>query len=252
MAEAPALTIEQLASLRDKTDAASKLLDGQLKSYLSTLKPILAPRRVLGRYVSPREDVNISDRMLDQIKAQYAEIVGRPPYGMPLEVSEQTLMQLDNSPIVYSIEYAHTASHAGNKKMLTITSPVRWILTYEASLLPAVMRQMLDGKVERQTEAMKQFVVNALAMGLLVQAYPGIAKLLEALRYRVQLELLPGFGTLPIVTVYACLESFRPADDLLMTATALSGVPIFVELIRADSLCTYVDPLGEHLRKILA
>jgi hypothetical protein len=88
-------------------------------------------------------------------------------------------------------------------------------------------------------------------MGLMIQTYPGLAKLLDALRYRVQSEVLTGFGSLPMITVHACLDSFRPPDDLLMTATALSGVPAFVELIQADSLRNYVDPLTEQLRNLL-
>jgi hypothetical protein len=251
MATAPALTIEQLTSLRNKTEAASKLLDGQLKSYLETIKPLLAPRRVLGRHVASREDVNISDRMLDQLKAQYGQAVGHAPYGMTLEFPEQTLTRLDNLPMVYPIEYLHAATHAGNQKALTITSPVRWMLTYENGASPALVRQMLEGKVERRTETIKQFVVNALTMGLMIQTYPGLAKLLDALRYHVQSEVLRGFGNLTTITVHACLDSFRPPDDLLMTATALSGVPAFVELIQAESLRNYVDPLTEQLRNLL-
>ena len=92
---------------------------------------------------------------------------------------------------------------------------------------------MLNGKVERRIETLKQFVVNALAMGLLIQAYPGVGQLLNALRYRVQTECLPGFGSLSFVTVQACLDSFRPSDKMLLTTTAFSRVPAFVELIRA-------------------
>jgi len=247
----PALTIDQLASLRDKTEAASKVLDSHLKSYLNTIKPLLAPRRVLGRHVATREEVNISDRMLDQLKQQYGQVVSQTPFGLPMEFPEQTLSHLDNLPMVYPWEYHHVAKTETTEKVLTITSPVRWILTYETGAAPSLVRQMLNGKVERRTETLKQFVVNVLAMGLLIQAYPGVGQLLSALRYRVQTECLPGFGNLPFVSVLACLDSFRPSDELLLTATTFSGVPAFVELIRADSLQGYVDPVTEQLRQIL-
>jgi hypothetical protein len=153
--------------------------------------------------------------------------------------------------MVYSWEYTHVVKSATAEKLLTITSPVRWVLTYETGAAPSLVRQMLEGKVERRTETLKQFVVNALAMGLLIQAYPGVGQLFSALRYRVQRECLPGFGDLPFVTVQACLDSFRPSDEMLLTATAFSGVPAFVELIRADSLQGYIDPVTEQLRRIL-
>lgn len=247
----PSLTIEQLATLRQKTEAASKVLDRHLKSYLETIKPLLAPRRVLGRHVATRDEVNISDRMLDQLKQQYSQVVIQAPYGLAMEFPEQTLTHLDNLPMVYAWEYPYVAKTKTAEKPLTITSPVRWVLTYETGAAPALVRQMLNGKVERRTETLKQFIVNVLAMGLLVQAYPGVGQLLSALRYRVQTECLPGFGNLPFVTVQACLNSFRPADELLLTATAFSGVPAFVELIRADSLQGYIDPVTEQLRQIL-
>lgn len=247
----PSLSIEQLATLRQKTEAASKVLDTHLKSYLDTVKPLLAPRRVLGRHVATREDVNISDRMLDQLKQQYGQVVSQTPFGFSMEFPQQTLSHLDNLPMVYSWEYPHVVKSSTAQKALTITSPVRWVLTYETGVAPALVRQMLEGKVERRTEALKQFVVNALAMGLLIQAYPGVGQLLSALRYRVQTECLPGFGNLPFVTVQACLESFRPSDELLLMATAFSGIPAFVELIRADSLQDYIDPVTEQLRRIL-
>ena len=247
----PSLTIEELALLRDKTEASSKVLDSHLKSYLNTIKPLLAPRRVLGRHVASREEVNISDRMLDQLKQQYGQAVSQAPFGLPMEFPEQTLSHLDNLPMVYPWEYPHIAKTGSTEKALTITSPVRWILTYESGNIPSLVRQMLNGKVERRTETLKQFVVNALAMGLVIQAYPGVGQLLSALRYPVQMECLPGFGSLPFVIVQASLDSFRPSDELLLTATAFSGVPAFVELIRADSLQGYIDPATEQLRQIL-
>lgn len=247
----PSLTLEQLAMFREKTETVSKILDSHLTSYLDTIKPLLAPRRALGRHVATREDVNISDRMLGQLKQQYGQVVSQIPFGLPIEFPEQTLSHLDNLPMVYAWEYGHVVEAGPTKKVLTITSPVRWILTYETGAAPALVRQMLEGKVERRTETLKQFVVNALAMGLLIQAYPGVGQLLSALRYRVQTECVPGFGNLPFVTVHACLDSFRPSDELLLTATAFSGVPAFVELIQADSLQGYIDPVTEQLRQIL-
>jgi hypothetical protein len=246
---APSLTIEQLAIFREKTETAAKVLDSHLKSYLDTIKP-LGTSTDLGASCGLPEDVNISDRMLDQLKHQYGQVVSQAPFDLLMEFPEQMLAHLDNLPIVYAWEYPHVAKTENAEKVLTITSPVRWVLTYETGAAPALVRQMLNGKVERRTETLKQFVVNALSMGLLIQAYPGVGQLLSALRYRVQTESLPGFGSLRFVTVQACLDSFRPSDELLLTATTFSGVPAFVELIRADSL-QGISIRNGQLRRIL-
>ena len=41
------LRIEQLAELREKTEAVSGLLLSQLRGHLETIRPLLAPRRLL-------------------------------------------------------------------------------------------------------------------------------------------------------------------------------------------------------------
>jgi hypothetical protein len=51
--------------------------------------------------------------------------------------------------------------------------------------------------------------------------------------------------------VGSCLPSFRPADDLILTAIRFSGVPAFIELIDVEALNTLQDPLKLSLEKIL-
>jgi hypothetical protein len=45
------LKLENLADVREKTEMVSQLLLNQLKGHLDTLRPLLAPRRILGNYV---------------------------------------------------------------------------------------------------------------------------------------------------------------------------------------------------------
>ena len=44
------LSIEQLAELREKTDAVSQLLRERLAAHLETLRPLFAPRWLLGKH----------------------------------------------------------------------------------------------------------------------------------------------------------------------------------------------------------
>ena len=135
-AVSPPLSIDQLATLRNKTEAASKVLDSHLKSYLDTMKPLLAPKRVLGRHVAAREEVNISDRMLDQLKQQYSQVMSQAPFSMAIEFPEQTLSHLDNLPMVYAWEYRHTAKSATAEKVLTIT--------FSANVLAFNLKKIID------------------------------------------------------------------------------------------------------------
>ena len=67
------LTFEQLAELREKTEAISQFLQKQLRVYLETLRPLLAPRRLLGKYTGVKEDVVGADRAFAQLQEQYKD-----------------------------------------------------------------------------------------------------------------------------------------------------------------------------------
>ena len=93
--------------------------------------------------------------------------------------------------------------------------------------------------------ATKRFVHAMLAR------FPGIAQLLTDLRYDIQTEKSRALGALPLVTVRSCLPSFRPADNLMLTAVRFSGVPAFIELIDLEALSALPDPLKLRIEQIL-
>jgi hypothetical protein len=65
---AKALTFEQLVEFREKTEAISQFLSKRLKAHLETLRLLLAPRRLLGKYVGVKEDVLGADKALAQLR----------------------------------------------------------------------------------------------------------------------------------------------------------------------------------------
>ena len=245
------LTIGDVASLREKTEAVSQILGSHLRAYIDTLKPLLAPRRLLGRHVGSREDVNGSDLALTRLKDLYRE-VSHAPFVLPLEFPDTTLAQLDSQPVIYPWEYTYTDKSERDSRALTITSPVQWVLSYESGLTLSQVRSMLESRMDRKAEALRQFVINALVMQLLMKSQPNLVQLLAALRYQIDMKPLPGLGTVPFVTITAPLTSFRPADELLLMATRFSGVPAFVELISPDSIENFDDPLRTQLQQALA
>jgi hypothetical protein len=245
------LTIDQVAALRERTEAVSQILASHLRTYLDSLKPLLAPRRVLGRHVGSRDDVAGSDLALTRLKELYRESC-QTPFGLPLDFPESTLSQLDSQPTVYPMEYAHTAKSERDSKKITITSPVQWVMSFESGLTLSQVHSMLENKIDRRTEALRQFVINALVMQLLIKAQPNFVQLLTALRYHVQIQSLPALGALSFVTITAPLVSFRPADDVILMATRFSGVPAFVELLLPDSINNLEDPLRVQLQQALA
>ncbi len=247
---AKALTVDQLAELRQRTEAIAGLLRSQLQAHLETLRPLFAPRRLLGRYADRKEDVVGSEKAVTQLRERLAEVCGAPLSLTP-ELDEDMLGRIDNRPELYPWEYTYEPKGEGEAKTLTITSPVRWILTYASGSPLSQVRQAVAGKHERRSDSLRQFVINALVMRLLLDKNPGIGQLLTDLRYQVQVDKCPGLGALNFVTVRACLPSFRPADNLILMATRFSGVSNFVELIDIDAVHALEDPLKPRIEELL-
>ena len=61
----------------------------------------------------------------------------------------------------------------------------------------------------------------------------------------------PDTRQLPLVTIASCLPSFRPADDLILAATAFSGIPAFIELIDVDAAHSLGDPFKARVEEML-
>ena len=248
--KAGTLTFEQLAELRQQTEAIAGFLRNRLQGHLETLRPLFAPRRLLGKYIDRKEDVSGSEKAVTQVRERFKELCGAP-FSLTPELDNDVLASIDGRPELYPWEYTYEAKGEGEPRPLIITSPVRWVLTYGSSYTLSRVRQAVAGKHERRTADIRQFVVNALVMNLFLAKYPGIAQVLSDLRYEVHVDKCPGLGMLPFVTLSACLPSFRPADNLILMATKFSGVSNFVELIDIDAVHAMQDPVKPRIEELL-
>jgi hypothetical protein len=191
-----------------------------------------------------------SEKAVAQLRDTFGEVC-RAPFSLTPDLDDALLASIDNRPELYPWEYTYEAVEGGQPRVVTITSPVRWVLSYASGYTLSQARQAVAGKHERRSDYLRQFVVNALAMHLFLAKYPGVAQLLTDLRHRVEVDKCPGLGALPLVTISACVPSFRPADNLILMATRFSGVSSFVELIDLDALAALQDPLKPRVQELL-
>jgi hypothetical protein len=249
---AEGLKLEQVIGLREKTDKIAKLLMTQLRDYLDTIRSLMAPERVFGRYVRAplRDDVAGADAAFKKLCAKFNESCGRP-FSLPPDLPEKALAELDARLELYPWEYTHEAKSDSESKTVTVTSPVRCVLAYKTAYSLAQLRLAVAGKTDRKQDDVREFIVAALAMGFVFEKFPGIARLLRDLRYDVQIEKCPGLGDLSLVVIAACIQSFRPADELVLATTRLSGVPAFIELIDVEAIQQLSDPLKPRLLELL-
>ncbi|HEY5813979.1 MAG TPA: hypothetical protein VIT23_15160 [Terrimicrobiaceae bacterium] len=245
-AETPQITLQELPELRRKTEAISQLLRQQIASHLDTLGPILRPDRIFGEHIGRKTELTVADRALSELQQLYRPFTGKP-YELPSDLGPNWLSGIGKALDLHPWEYVHDIQG----KAITISSPVRWIVTFRSSYTVAQVKSVIAGKEATHPENLRQFVVNALALQVVLARTPGLVPLFGDLRYDLNAEIPAELKGLPLATITSCLTSFRPADELIIASTAFSGIPAFVELVDLDAVKKPRDILKEKLEDIL-
>ena len=217
-APAEALNVEQLLHLHGLTKDLSKLCQKQLRGYLDTMALLFRPRRILGDAMEGAEPESgvASDRTVAELRELYRNVALRPfdlrpELSLPLE-SVSTQMQL------YEWEYLHETKTERGWRAIKVTSPLTWAIAYSSTYSLSMIRQVLAGQEERNTDAVRAFVLRACLMHLQFMKFPAIAELLAGLRYRVEVRRSPEMGDLPLVTVSAPFAAVGQPDSFVTVA----------------------------------
>jgi len=242
--------LEELLEVREATERVSGYLNKRLKDHLNALSPLLVPGRVLGKHVGARESAPRADEALAELTGKYKQACNSLP-GLKPDLEEEVLTAIGSTVQLYPYEYSYEAKSPKVTRQITMTSPVRWVVAYGAGASPSQLHTQLQSANERRTPTVRQFVINALAFQVTLSRSPGAMQLIQDLRYDIHSQGLPGVEGLPLLTMGVPLPSFRPADDLLLTATRLSGVPAFIELIDPDAVHAMEDPLRTRIASLL-
>lgn len=250
MSEPKQVTLQQLPDLRKKTEAVAKLLQDQLTRHIDTLRPLFAPERVLGRYAGGKVDDASVERSWSELQQAYREFT-RKPFDLPQTLDPHWLTLVGNRLVLYPWEYQHNAKTDRESKSMTMTAPLQWVLAFASNYTLSQMRRAVTEKEATRPENVRQFVVNALVLQLIVKKNPGISGLLNDLRYEAKVVTSPDLETLPLVTIRSVIPSFCPADDLLLAAAAFSGIAAFIELIDVDGIRQAKDPLSARIDEVL-
>jgi hypothetical protein len=247
---ADSLNVEQLLHLHTLTKEVAKVCQKQLRGFLDTMALLFRPRRILGDAIegSERESVGSSDRNVTELRELYRKVAPRPfdlrpELNFPLE-SISTQLQL------YEWEYLHQTKTDRGWRSIKVTSPLTWVVVYSSNYSLPMLRQALIGNEERDSEAVRAFVLRACLMHLHLTKFPAIADLLAALRYRVEVRRTPETGDLPLVTLSAPFATVRPPDSLVMVASGLAGGASFSEVLDLATVKGVQDPLREQIGAI--
>jgi hypothetical protein len=245
-------SLDELLDAREVTERISDFLVKRLRGHIATLAPLLGAGRVLGKHVGGRESAPKADEALAELAERYKQAFG--PMDIRPELDAATLTAVGSAGIqIHPYEYAYEAHGSKGAKSVALTSPVRWVATFGADITLSQMRSLVAGPAgEARGKAMQRFVVSALAFQSVLERSASVAQLLHDLRYETGVQTLPGLERLPVMVIGVPVPSFRPADDLLLTAVRLSGVPAFIELIDTATLAGIPDPLREQIEALAA
>lgn len=239
------IQLEQMTQLRERSKAVSVILDKELQTYLKTIIPLFAPRKVLGEYMqsASRDKVVGAEKNFSIILENYKAVL-RDTFGHNAKLSSPVPAiqnELVAKPWVYSDNL--------DGSVLSFSSPVRWVLSYDCSYdLHRLVSERAKGE-QLHFDSISQFVFNALVIWLLLESNPGLARLLEGLGYSVSFETQPEIaGALPFVVLTSPVPAFRPPDELVRMVAQLSGGSSFEEIIDVDQIDAIVNPLQIKLQ----
>jgi len=244
-------SIGRLLFLRKVTRAVSDHLVSELRGHLTTVSPLLRPRRLLGDYVesASTEQVVDAEKNFAILADIYAKAAGKPfdlprPLRPPLKPVGLTLE-------IYPWESLHEIQSGGTKKPVTLTSPVRYVLSYASGISLSRLRQGIAGKEEQKREDVREFVIRCCLIHSMLTKSAGIVNLLRALRWEVSTETSPDLGALPLTTLTAPIRSVLPPDHLILESTEMSGTSLFEEVVDVDALAQIPDPLAKKVQEII-
>ncbi len=237
---------KEFLKLRKATEKIGAVLEKRLKSHLTVLRPLFMPRKLFGTYIksSAMQEVPGADKAFAGLQEQYGAVC-KNPFDLPKKLQpplQPILNELQGSLLEYTLK-------AG--KGTKITSPTKWVLSYRSECPLGRLRLMLSGKETRQTDDMKQALIDHLAIVVFLKHFPALTQLLQDLRYEVEIRKMTDLGGLPVVVLKAPLETFLPTDDFIEQVTQLSGVPAFQEIIDLEAVHNISDPLKEALTTTL-
>lgn len=158
---------QQLITLRKLTRAVSETLRGHLVDYLFTLSPILRPKTIFGEYIQggSKEPVRGADKAFNDLLTLYQSIAPAKPFFLSKELTPP--IEITSSSLEVTVmEYSYDALLKEEGKNVTITSPLKWFLSY-SGFTPARLRNLMNNRNRSSTDV-NQFILQNLILHLTI------------------------------------------------------------------------------------
>ncbi|MBI5017327.1 MAG: hypothetical protein HZB55_17810 [Deltaproteobacteria bacterium] len=240
--------ISRLLALRSLTTPLAELLAHEAREHLRNLAPLLNPRALFGELIlGEKGAVKGSDLTFQELVKLYqaaARITAlnlEPDLKPPLGIFGLT-------PEIFTASYTYTPP--GHNKPITMITPLKWVLIYK-DLGPERLRELVAAQARGGGGELKSCVLHYLVMQLLAKRRPGIAPLLEALRFTLTTGPSEEFGGLPFAYLASPIPTVRPPDPLIVQSTMISGTSTFEEVVDVSGIANLADPLRDRILAVV-
>jgi hypothetical protein len=244
--------IDQLLKLRKLTRSIADHLTRELRSHLSTLTPLLNPKSVFGEHIRGASRIagKSAAQAMDELQSLYQDVHHTKPFSLRSHF-DTPITLLAASLEIQPAFYSYTANTESGSKIISISSPLKWILSFEG-FGPSRLSELLTTPVDAAGPKLQECVLHSLLLNLTLQKRPGVRKLLQALRFNITTEQLPKFGELPLVMISAPLSTLRPPDRIIVESTEMSGTIQFEEVVDSKAIANIEDPVKKKLAELVA
>jgi hypothetical protein len=241
---------KKLLVLRKLTRAVADFFRGQVRDYLATLAHLLRPRNVLGEFIEGygKDSVPGAAKAFKELQTLFEGIAPARPFNLDKEL-ERPIEIVSSALETVPLEYVHVARRDKVTKPVTITCPFVWVLSY-SGYGPRRLKEVLADRI-RAGDHVKEFVVHALVMHLVLSRQTAVARVMHDLRFPITSARRDLFHGLPVPYINAAISTVRPPDDVIIENTEISGMDVFEEVINVEQISGLRDPLKERLMELV-
>ena len=242
--------IPRLIELRKLTRSVSEVIETRLKAYLSTLAPLFSPLPILGEHIrgGSKSPVKGAEKNYQDLKNRYQTIARQKPFSLDTDLSSP-LDVFAATPTLTPVEYPYTAVKDGKSAELTVTSPLKWVLSYP-EMTPKKLQELLQSNRNQIRDELSHSLLQCLTLSLVLEKRPGLMNILNDLRFQLETTHLESLGELPVILISCPVSTRLPADDVIIQNTEISGIPSFEEIINIDDIRNMSDPLRQNMLSI--
>jgi len=176
---------------------------------------LLQPRSLLGDLIRFEKCSNKTQDAAFQELLKLYQPIARPT-ALTLQTELKPPLDIFSSaPEIVPGSYSYTPE--GSSKPITIVTPLRWVLIYK-DLSPQRLRELVTSHARSGGNELQACVLHYLVMHMLAERRPGIAPILNALRFSLASRPNNEFSGLPFVYLSAPISTVRPPDKIICRA----------------------------------